>query len=62
MNQTAQERLNEALLYALREGCFHPVPRPPADAPIAAWIQWGAMRNLHEAMAEFYRPRRKRAA
>lgn len=51
-----QERLNHAVLYALRAGCFCPVPEPSREAPAQAWIQWGAMRNLHDAMAEFYRP------
>jgi len=49
-----QHALNAAVLYALREGCFFPVPEPRPGAPVQAWIQWGAMRNLHTAIAEFY--------
>lgn len=51
-----QEHLNAAVLYALRQGCFFPVPEPSLTAPIREWIQWGAMRNLHTAMAAFYEP------
>lgn len=49
-----QERLNTAVLYALRVGCFFPVPEPKPDATTSELIQWGAMRNLHDAMAKFY--------
>ena len=46
----------EAALYALRCGCFFPVPEPQADAPVDAWIQWGALRNLHNKIAELPPP------
>ena len=49
----SQQRLNSAVMYALREGCFFPVPEPKAGATIQELIQWGAMRNLHDAIAEF---------
>ena len=49
-----QEQLNAAVLYALRAGCFFPVPKPKVGAPVRTWIQWGAIRNLHTAMAAFY--------
>lgn len=49
-----QEHLNKAVLYALREGCFFPVPEPRPGASTREWIQWGAMRNLHNAIANFY--------
>jgi hypothetical protein len=51
---TTQEKLNHAVLYALREGCFFPVPEPKPSDSTQAWIQWGAMRYLHDAIAEFY--------
>lgn len=52
---TTQEKLNAAVLYALREGCFFPVPEPKPSAPTQEWIQWGAMRNLHTAIADHFR-------
>ena len=52
---SSQEWLNKAVLYALREGCFFPVPEPKPDAGIRAWIQWGAMRNLHDAIAAHFK-------
>lgn len=50
---TPQERLNFAILYALREGCFFPVVQPKDTADLRAWIQWGALRYLHAAIREF---------
>jgi hypothetical protein len=41
-----------AVLYAIDEGCFFPVPEPNRDAGVRAWVQWGAMRNLHRAIAD----------
>ena len=51
----AQERLNNAVMYALREGCFSPVPEPRKGATTEELIKWGAMRSLHDAIAEFNR-------
>lgn len=51
----AQTKLNRAVMYALKEGCFFPVPEPPKGATTRELIQWGAMRNLHDAIAEFNR-------
>jgi len=48
-----QEHLNDAVLYALKEGCFFPVPEPKPGASVRDLIQWGAMRNLHDAIAAF---------
>ncbi len=48
-----QERLNYAVLYALKQGCFFPVPEPPRGADTLAWRQWGAMRYLHTAIRDF---------
>jgi len=52
---TPQERLNWAVLYALREGCFFPVREPTGKAftSVKAWKRWGAMRYLHDAIANF---------
>jgi hypothetical protein len=41
----------EAVVYAMRSGCFFPVPEPPPMAPVRVWIQWGALRHLHDAVA-----------
>lgn len=51
----AQEKLNSAVMYALREGCFFPVPEPQNSASVEELKKWGAMRNLHDAIAEFNR-------
>lgn len=51
---TPQEHLNAAVLYALKQGCFFPVPEPALTASIEDWCKWGAMRNLHTAIAAFY--------
>lgn len=48
-----QEQLNHAVFYALRVGCFFPVPEPRRGAAVRELIQWGAMRNLHTAIADF---------
>jgi hypothetical protein len=53
--RAAQLKLNAAVFYALREGCFFPVPDPQPGASVRELIQWGAMRNLHTAIAEFRR-------
>jgi hypothetical protein len=45
----------DAVLYAMRVGCFHPVPQPRAGATVQELIQWGAMRNLHDAVAAYCR-------
>lgn len=58
MTAAEQNRLNLAVRYALRVGCFHPVPEPPPGASTEAWVRWGAMRALHEAMAEAFREER----
>jgi hypothetical protein len=47
-----QQALNSAVLYALREGCFFPVPQPRAGASVRDLIQWGALRHLHDAIRE----------
>jgi hypothetical protein len=54
--QERQEQLNNAVLYALKEGCFFPVPEPRPGASVRELIQWGAMRHLHTAIAEFWGP------
>lgn len=51
-----QEKLNAAVLYALKAGCFFPVPEPKPPYRIPDLIKWGALRNLHTAMADFYCP------
>jgi hypothetical protein len=55
MSEAEREVVN-AVLYAMREGCFFPVPEPQASAPMREWIQWGAMRNLHNKVAQLPKP------
>lgn len=52
-----EQQVIDAVLYALREGCFFPVPEPKPTAPISKWIQWGAMRHLHDAIADLTKGR-----
>ena len=51
-----QDILNAAIFYALRAGCFFPVPQPRVGASVQELIQWGAMRHLHDAIADFFGP------
>ena len=51
--ETHQQELNDAILYALKCGCFFPVPDLRPGATVQDCIQWGAMRNLHRAIREF---------
>lgn len=51
MNPGTEHAIVKAVLYAMRSGCFHPVPEPPVGATTDEWIRWGAMRNLHDAVA-----------
>lgn len=50
-----QAELNNAIMYALRSGCFFPVPMPTPPYRIEDLVKWGAMRNLHGAIAAFFR-------
>lgn len=50
-----QREVIDAVLYAVKEGCFYPVPEPKPTAGVRAWVQWGAMRNLHTAIAHLSR-------
>lgn len=50
------ERIVEAVLYALRCGCFFPVLEPTPPYRLDDLTKWGAMRNLHTAIAEATRP------
>lgn len=47
-----QARVIDAVLYALKEGCFYPVPMPDVHDGHRAWVQWGAMRFLHDAIRQ----------
>lgn len=53
--QEKQDALNAAILYALRCGCFFPVPVPQPPYRTDDLVKWGALRNLHDAIAEFWR-------
>lgn len=53
---TEQEReIVSAVLYAMQCGCFFPVPEPKPGATVLQLTRWGAMRNLHTAVAEYAR-------
>jgi hypothetical protein len=51
----AKDALVDAVMYALREGCFFPVPQPRSPYRVRDLIKWGAMRNLHTKIAEYDR-------
>lgn len=53
-----EAKVIDAVLYAMREGCFFPVPEPSTQASVREWVQWGAMRNLHDAVAALPHGRR----
>ena len=55
MTSQQKDDIVDAVLYALREGCFFPVPYPKSPYQTCDLIQWGAMRNLHRAIAEAHR-------
>lgn len=57
MSDEREHAVVDAVLYALREGCFFPVPIPEPGATVRQLIRWGAMRNLHRAIAEYERGR-----
>jgi hypothetical protein len=52
---TKQDELLKAVDYAMRSGCFFPVPQPKPPYRVRDLIKWGAMRNLHRAYAELHR-------
>jgi hypothetical protein len=56
MSEQGKQQIVDAVMYALRSGCFFPVPEPKVGAPVEEWIRWGAMRNLHTAIADATRP------
>ena len=50
--ETPEQEVVDAVLYAMRCGCFFPVPEPPRGADVDTWIKWGAMRHLHDVVAK----------
>jgi hypothetical protein len=52
MTNAQAHAIAEATLYALRCGCFFPVPDPKPPVTTEHLIQWGAMRHLHTVIAE----------
>ena len=52
-NEQAQAELVDAVFYALRCGCFFPVPEPKPGASVEDLTRWGAMRHLHDAIAAY---------
>ena len=45
-----QKALNDAVVYALKSGCFFPVPEPKPPYTVESLVKWGALRNLHTAI------------
>ena len=54
--------IEKAVMYALECGCFFPVPTPKPNASTQTLVKWGAMRNLHRAIAEHDRMDKARKA
>jgi hypothetical protein len=50
-----EHEIVEAVLYALRQGCFFPVREPWPRTSVKLWRRWGAMRNLHTKIAALNR-------
>jgi len=53
--QQKEHEIVEAVLYAMRHGCFFPVPEPTPPYRVPDLIRWGALRNLHTKVAELVR-------
>lgn len=47
--------LDSALRYALKVGILFPVPAPRRGATVNELVRWGALRNLHTAIALHFR-------
>jgi hypothetical protein len=58
-NRTTEQEIVAAVLYAVRCGCFFPVLDPQPGWSVQRLTRWGAMRNLHQAIAEHERRRRQ---
>ncbi len=52
MTDHAKDDIVDAVLYAMKEGCFFPVKKPRPFSSVKQLIRWGALRNLHRAVAE----------
>ena len=55
MTEEGEQAIVNAVLYAMREGCFFPLYKPKPGADVQQWIKWGAMQNLHNTVAEYSR-------
>lgn len=51
MTNEQAHAIADAVLYALRCGCFFPVPEPRSGATVDDLTRWGAMRHLHDVVA-----------
>ena len=58
MTEQAKDDIVKAVLYAMKEGCFFPVKPPRSPYKVKNLIKWGALRNLHRAVAEARREAR----
>mgnify|MGYP003395289056 CR=1 FL=1 len=55
MTDQQEHKIVEAVFYALRSGCFFPVREPTKSATTQDLIKWGALRHLHDVIAEIAR-------
>jgi hypothetical protein len=54
----AAERVVKSAIYAMRCGCFFPVPEPKPGATVDELKKWGAMRGFHSAIAAIAQERK----
>ena len=52
---SAEQEVVNAVLYAMRCGLFFPVRTPKSPSTVEQWVKWGAMKNLHNAVAKLPR-------
>ena len=52
-----EQAIVRAVLYAMRSGCLMSVPPPKPPYRRRDLIRWGAMRNLHQQVADYTKAR-----
>lgn len=55
MSDAQARAIADAVMYALRQGCFFPVRMPRAPYRVRDLRKWGAMKNLHNKIAALSR-------
>ena len=61
MTDDQAQAIAAAVLYAMQQGCFFPVPEPRPPYSIERLRQWGALRHLHDVVAEATRAHEERS-